>query len=473
MKINLIIATYSGMYSKHSTNHEKQNYLKYTLNLINRIKTNIDQITIMKPKVNIEHVEVSDYYCFDMIDISNISHKIKIIECDNIGISYGQYFSAISKNIDFDYHIFIEDDYVPFKDYFEQDLINEIEMKNEGSLVCSFIYHNNEYEIINYSKNMQEKIENIHLLEEKLRQYNSHGITCNIPDFALGIFSKNTVQKIVETFGDFDNIKEFFNIPFTKIWIHQVLFGVFLKICNVPIHDFACSHMNIFYETSINDIFLCNFDGYVHSWKSRNYGNEKFKLPIFVPLDMIHINNYDSDLVEMKKYLSDENAFFERYNFLTSVQKACMNLASKNLVMREIEVTESDYNGYLELMYEFTNYKHDTNFESFSKSIQSMKDTCSKKILVLFSPLENKIVGAGTLFKLEKLHNNPIGQIEDVIIADSYRGLGLGKLMIQKLSSIGLSEFKCYKIILNCLDKNIEFYKKCNFSVAGVEMRLM
>ena len=33
-----------------------------------------------------------------------------------------------------------------------------------------------------------------------------------------------------------------------------------------------------------------------------------------------------------------------------------------------------------------------------------------------FENKENKLIGAGTIFKLEKLHNNSIGQIEDVII---------------------------------------------------------
>jgi glucosamine-phosphate N-acetyltransferase len=100
-----------------------------------------------------------------------------------------------------------------------------------------------------------------------------------------------------------------------------------------------------------------------------------------------------------------------------------------------------------------------------------MHDTRSKKIVVVLSQVENKIVGAGTIFKLEKIHNNPIGQIEDVIIKESHRGIGLGKILIQKLSSIGLKDLNCYKIILNCLNKNIDFYKKCNFSIAGVEMK--
>jgi len=310
------------------------------------------------------------------------------------------------------------------------------------------------------------------LLKNNLAQYNFSEKSCKIPDFALGILSKNTIHKILETFGDFEKIKEFFNIPFTRIWLHQILFGFLLNICNVAIYDISSSHLNIFYETSINAICLCNLGERIHEWKLTSHTNQKFKLPIFVPLDMIGINNYDSDLIEMKKYLLDENSFFERYNFLNGVQKNCMCLFSKNLIAREIEITQEDCYGYLELMYEFTNYKYNTSFDSFSNSIKTMNETGSKKIIVLFSQIENKIIGAGTIFKLEKLHNNPIGQIEDVIIKDSYRGLGLGKLIIQKLSNIGLTEFKCYKIILNCLDKNIEFYKKCNFLVAGVEMKL-
>ena len=38
MKINLIIATYSGMYGKFENNPNKKNYLKYNLNILNTIK---------------------------------------------------------------------------------------------------------------------------------------------------------------------------------------------------------------------------------------------------------------------------------------------------------------------------------------------------------------------------------------------------------------------------------------------------
>jgi glucosamine-phosphate N-acetyltransferase len=142
----------------------------------------------------------------------------------------------------------------------------------------------------------------------------------------------------------------------------------------------------------------------------------------------------------------------------------------KNLIIREIE--NEDYNkGYMDIMYEFTNYKHDLTHDDFINYLN--KNQHLIRILVIFSPETDKIVGAGTIFKIDKLHNNPVGQIEDVIINNEYRGHGLGKILINKLVNIGLNDFKCYKIILNCLEKNTVFYKKCGFEFVGVEMKFI
>jgi predicted GNAT family N-acyltransferase len=122
------------------------------------------------------------------------------------------------------------------------------------------------------------------------------------------------------------------------------------------------------------------------------------------------------------------------------------------------EIKDSDYDRYLDLMYQLTNYKYDISRTDFISKIRSRNNV---KILVLRSG--NEIIGAGTIFKLEKLHNNPIGQIEDVIIDVSQRKNGYGKLIIDELVKYGLKEFNCYKIVLNSLDKNLEFYAKCNF----------
>ena len=133
------------------------------------------------------------------------------------------------------------------------------------------------------------------------------------------------------------------------------------------------------------------------------------------------------------------------------------------------EIEENDFDPYMNLMFEFTNYKYEITKEEFCKKINNIKD--KNKIILLYSSNKKELIGCGTIIKLEKLHNNPVGQIEDVIVTEKYRGKGLGKIIIDTLVNIGLTDFKCYKIILNCLDKNIGFYKKCRFNIAGVEMK--
>ena len=467
MKINLIISTYSGIYSIEN----KENFLKKNLLIINNLKTNIDQITIMKPKVEPHHIEIKDYYNFEEININNIKDKIVIYECENIGISYGQFFTAIFKDLSFDYYIFIEDDYVPFINYFENDFINEYLKYEDDSLLCSFIYRNKFWDIISYANLICEEKNNIDILKEKLDKYNINNLNCNIPDFSLCILSNKTVQKIIDKFNNLDNILDIFNIKLKKIWIHQIIFGYIINASSIKIYDITSSHMNIFYNTSNDSISLCNFENYVNNWKDKIYNNEKFKLPIFVPIQMFVSNKYNNDFELFKKYLINETEFFNNYNYLSNIfnKKYKFNYM-EDYIIREIEY--KDYNnGYLELMIEFTNYIHKVDERQFRYYLDQMKYNKLSKILVIYSKIENKIIGAGTIFKLNKIHNNPIGQIEDVIITEKYRKLGLGKLIIEKLTKIGLNEFRCYKIILNCLDKNIDFYKKNGFEIAGVEMK--
>ena len=138
----------------------------------------------------------------------------------------------------------------------------------------------------------------------------------------------------------------------------------------------------------------------------------------------------------------------------------------KEIIIKELDC-DDNYEQYLELMYEFTNYKKDVTIEDFKNYVNQK----TKLRIIILKNKENKIIGAGTIFNIEKLHNNSIGQIEDVIITEKYRNIGLGKTIINKLIEIGKTKFKCYKIVLNCLDKNIKFYEKCDFTISGVQMR--
>jgi hypothetical protein len=311
-KVNLIISTYAGKYNSEN----KENILKLNLKILNKLNPFIDKISIVKPKVNNNHEEILDYYNFENINLDNIKDKIRIIDYENIGISYGQFFVGIFNDLSYDYYILIEDDYVIFKNNFEKEFIEEF-LKNENdSLLCSFIYKNKLWDIISYAEVIGEKHDNINLLKEILNRNNMSNIRCTIPDFSLSILSINTISKIINRYSNLGNIISIFNINFEKIWLHQILFGYILYASNIKIYDIVDSHINIFYHTINRTISLCNFEDYFVSWKEKIYNNEKLKSPLFIPIQILNNNNYLNDLNSMRIYMKDENDFFEKYNFL-------------------------------------------------------------------------------------------------------------------------------------------------------------
>ncbi|KAJ3301560.1 Glucosamine-phosphate N-acetyltransferase-like protein [Kappamyces sp. JEL0829] len=91
--------------------------------------------------------------------------------------------------------------------------------------------------------------------------------------------------------------------------------------------------------------------------------------------------------------------------------------------------------------------------------------------IVIEDTKKGKIVGAGTIFVERKFvhHNGLVGHIEDIVTHSEYRGLNLGFLVIETLKYIG-EMTGCYKIILDCSEKNIPFYVKCGFAHKEFEM---
>ena len=115
-------------------------------------------------------------------------------------------------------------------------------------------------------------------------------------------------------------------------------------------------------------------------------------------------------------------------------------------------INKNDYfNGYLELMKDnFTNYNYTPDFNSFSNYIY-----VHHNVHIFVIKYDNKIIGAGTLFILRKIHNPPVAQLEDIVISSCYRKYGLGFILIEKLKRLA-NELGCYKVILNCSENNID-----------------
>ena len=87
--------------------------------------------------------------------------------------------------------------------------------------------------------------------------------------------------------------------------------------------------------------------------------------------------------------------------------------------------------------------------------------------------LEDKIVGCATLLVEKKIihQGGKVGHIEDVTVDNIYRQQGIGQKLIDHCIRVA-TERGCYKVILDCDEKNVKFYEKCGFKSHGICMRL-
>lgn len=131
--------------------------------------------------------------------------------------------------------------------------------------------------------------------------------------------------------------------------------------------------------------------------------------------------------------------------------------------IRELEI--KDYHkGFLDLLEELT--------EVGCVSYTQFKARFRNQNSVVFVMEDNNTIIATASIFIERKYIHQcasVGHIEDVVVSNKYRGLKLGQIMIDHLVTYARKQ-GCYKVILNCEDKNVEFYKKCGFSKSDIEM---
>lgn len=92
---------------------------------------------------------------------------------------------------------------------------------------------------------------------------------------------------------------------------------------------------------------------------------------------------------------------------------------------------------------------------------------------IIVAKLGSTIIGTiSILIEPKFIHDRSyVAHIEDVVVDDRYRKLGVGKMLISKAIEISKS-YKCYKIILDCNKVCINFYKNCGFQEKDQQMAL-
>ena len=128
-------------------------------------------------------------------------------------------------------------------------------------------------------------------------------------------------------------------------------------------------------------------------------------------------------------------------------------------------LTTDDYPAFLTLITHF----RPTTFtkEQFCEALSRI--SLSSEIYVVEQ--EGALVATGTILYETKYIFNicTLAHVEDVCVAEAYRGKGLGKWLVCRLV-VTAKERGCYKVTLDCADSNVAFYTKCNFEKRGNQM---
>lgn len=138
------------------------------------------------------------------------------------------------------------------------------------------------------------------------------------------------------------------------------------------------------------------------------------------------------------------------------------------------KLRKDDYhNNYLGLMNQLTSNTSNsiTNIPILYIDFCKQFDMTNSDIYVIEE--EGRLIGSGTiLIEYKFIHGlSKVAHIEDIVMDNGHRGMGLGKMLINYLITCAKDE-GCYKVILNCSTDKVEFYKRCGFKQKNTEMSL-
>jgi len=127
-------------------------------------------------------------------------------------------------------------------------------------------------------------------------------------------------------------------------------------------------------------------------------------------------------------------------------------------------LSKDDYVNYLQLINEFrpTHYTK----EEFIYFLEE-----NKKIEIWVIEINNELIASGTiLYETKLIHNISLyAHIEDIIVSSNYRKNGYGLILLNKLVNV-CKKNNSYKILLDCNEELIKFYKKSGFIKNGSQM---
>lgn len=138
------------------------------------------------------------------------------------------------------------------------------------------------------------------------------------------------------------------------------------------------------------------------------------------------------------------------------------------------EIKKTDLNNPLftllaQLSGRLTSYDSDILWNEYTKNpnqitfVDEVKEAGKPARILATSSviIENKFLHCGSR----------VGHIEDVVVDKDTRGSGLGQKIVQHCIDYA-RDAGCYKVILNCSNKNVPFYINCGMYLSENSMRI-
>lgn len=134
-KINYVAAFYFGERRGDQWVDRTQ-----SLGSIDCLKTHVRSLIDLKHNLSritfVVNGDIPEEYDFIVKPLKE-KYDFETLQRENIGISYGAYSHAVSKNIkDFDFFIFTEDDWIFCEDNFDRYFVEKFNEKEKTSMVC-------------------------------------------------------------------------------------------------------------------------------------------------------------------------------------------------------------------------------------------------------------------------------------------------------------------------------------------------
>ena len=147
-------------------------------------------------------------------------------------------------------------------------------------------------------------------------------------------------------------------------------------------------------------------------------------------------------------------------------------MESTNFIIREIEQADLEKGFFQTLSNLAMLGRIRDDLEQAKKILQEIKSYPLYKIFVAVKNDDAEIIGSITLLIEQKfIHDGgKSGHIEDVVTRKEYEGIGVGSALVSAALAFA-REKNCYKVILDCSEKNVPFYEKIGFRRNEISMR--